>query len=272
MSSTSTPKSVSLEELLRHNDIWRGHSYRFRPRTCLDTGHPPLNDQLLHGGWPLGSLTEVCQQGFQGEWQLFLPAMLRISPGLIVLLNPPAEPFSQTLIQAGIDLDRLVIVDAEDRSSFLAAFSTLARTASFGAVFAWQPQSGLSYTHLRKCQLAASEGSGLYVIFRPSAVQQQSSPASLRLFSQILPDCLALTIFKQKGVLQRHQSHPVTLPLPGAWHPDLPYEVVTTETQSRGRSVLSTARKVTAIGPTPRKRIRAPQAGVTNGKPSGNAG
>ncbi len=47
---------------------------------------------------------EICQRGIQVEWQLFIPSPLEL-PGLIVLLNPPADPFCQAFIQAGEGLD-----------------------------------------------------------------------------------------------------------------------------------------------------------------------
>src|SRR5690606_4245093 len=211
------PPFLSLEQLLRRDDIWRGQCRSSGQQRALDTGHPQLNGGLLHGGWPLGALVEICQRPLQGERQLFLPALRAAGPGLVALLNPPAEPFSQALIQAGVDLDRLVVVKATDKASFLACFGELARSGGCGAVLGWQPRDNLSYTELRKCLLAAAEGSGLYAIFRPSPAQRQSSPAPLRLFCQLLPAGLEVTVFKQKGMLQRHQPRPLILPLPEGW-------------------------------------------------------
>lgn len=228
-----TPPAVSLEQLLSRDDMWMGHSQRFTSRAALATGHELLNDGLLNQGWPLGSLVEVCQQGMQGEWQLFTPALLE-APGLIAILNPPAEPFCQAFIQAGIDLDRLVVVKAADKSHFIACYIELAR-ASVGAVMAWQPKDSLTYTELRKCALAASEGTGLSVMFRPSAAQQQSSPATLRLFAQLVPTGLEVTIFKQKGHLQTQQARPIVLSMPERWKPALPYYALDQRTEDIAR-------------------------------------
>lgn len=209
------PSSTSLEQLLLRDDLWMGHSQRFTTRSAIETGHEELNSGLLNRGWPLGSLVEVCQNGTQGEWHLFTPALLKM-PGLIVLLNPPAEPFCQAFIQVGIDLERLIVVTAPEKNHFLACFIELTR-ASVGAVMAWQPKDSLTYTELRKCLLAVSEGTGLSVMFRPSTAQQQSSPAGLRLFAQIVPTGLEVTIFKQKGHLQMQQPRPIVLALPDSW-------------------------------------------------------
>lgn len=222
MQSTSDKQPQPLEQLLLRKDIWRGYARHYVSKV-IDTGFAPLNAGLLNGGWPLGGLIEICQQDFQGEWQLFTPALQRHNDGLLVLLNPPAEPFAQALIQAGIPLDQLVVINAPEKSHFLACFSELTRTGECSTILAWQPRESLSYTELRKCLLAASEGAGLYVMFRPSTAQQQSSPATLRLFNKLIPQGLEVTIFKQKGLLPRHQIEPLVLPLPSAWQVQQPH-------------------------------------------------
>ena len=239
------PAPVTLEQLLLRDDMWVGHSNRFTARAAVATGHDELNSALLNKGWPLASLVEVCQEGMQCEWQLFTPALLDMS-GLVVLLNPPAAPFSQAFIQAGMDLDRLIIVSAAEKAHFLACFIELAR-ASLGAVMAWQPKASLTYTELRKCQLAASEGSGLSVMFRPSAAQQQSSPAPLRLYARIVPAGLEVTVFKQKGHLQMQQARPIVLDLPERWNPVLPYHAL--NQNSAGSHPVNKPRRLASVTP-----------------------
>ena len=234
-SHPETPTTISLEQLLLREDTWLGHSQRFTTRAAVGTGYEALDSGLLNRGWPLSSLIEVCQQGMQGEWQLFTPALLDMS-GLVVLLNPPAAPFSQALIQAGMDLERLIIVAAPEKSHFITCFLELAR-ANVDAVLAWQPEDSLSYTELRKCLLATSESTGLSVMFRPRNAQQQSSPAALRLFAQMIPAGLEITVFKQKGHLQIQQPRPIVLPLPQAWKAQLPYQSLTHKPADSKQSV-----------------------------------
>jgi protein ImuA len=213
-SPTNPPATVSLSDLLQRDDMWMGHSQRFATREAVPTGYGGLDARLLNKGWPLGSLVEVCQKGMQGEWQLFTPALLQL-PGLIVLVNPPAAPFAQAFIQAGIDLDKLIVVEAKERNHFVSSLVEIAR-ASVGSLLAWQPNA-LTYTEMRKCSLAALDGSGLSIMFRHAAAQQQSSPAGLRLFAHQVPTGLEITIFKQKGHLQRQQVQPLVLPMPANW-------------------------------------------------------
>lgn len=220
-------KPITLEQLLQRGDIWRGQSQGFAPQAALDSGHSELNTYLLHKGWPLGSLVEICQPAAlngahvmsQGEWLLLAPALRQIKEGYTVLLNPPALPFAPGLIQAGMNLDHLLVVAAEKKADFLASFTELARADICTALMAWQPKHNLSYTELRKCQLACSEGKGLYLLFRPLSVQQQSSPAALRLRSQLHLRSLEIQIFKQKGSLNPANNTSIHLPLPETWLP-----------------------------------------------------
>lgn len=212
------PPPKTLEQLLHRGDIWRGRDQLPLPRAVVDTGFSTLNTALLNHGWPLGSLIEVCQQNLgHSEWLLLTPA-LRVAPGgYLALLNPPAIPFAQGLIQAGINLDHILVVQTHNKADFLASFSELARTESCDALLAWQPQQSLSYTELRKCLLATTEGRGLYVLFRPASTRQQSSPAALRIGTEMRAQTLEVHIYKQKGVLQTVRLPTIQLPLPNSW-------------------------------------------------------
>ena len=222
--------SVSIEKLLLRHDTWRGQPQGFGIQPTVSTGFNELDNNLVNRGWPLGSLIEICQPKIQAEWQLFMPALHQLA-GLIVLLNPPYTPFCQGLIQAGLDLERLVVVATRDKNHFIACFIELART-SVGAVMAWQPNDNLSYTELRKLALATTDGTSLCALFRPSVNQQQSSPAALRIFARPLPAVLELTLFKQKGLLQTQQIRPLTLPLPDTWQAILPYPMLNQQSKA----------------------------------------
>jgi protein ImuA len=218
------PNATSLEQLLCRGDIWRGQAHQAPPRLVVDSGYPQLNERLAGGGWPVASLLEVCQRtASHAEWQLLLPALLNSQRGLVVLLNPPVSPFAQALLKAGFDLERLLIVETKDKADFLVSFIELARSDACDAVMAWQPQQALSYTELRKCALAATEGQGIYLLFRPDAVRDQSSPAVVRLSLEWQVEQLSISIFKQKGELLANKS-PIMLPLPEAWQGLLPHQ------------------------------------------------
>lgn len=216
----------SLEQLLNRADIWRGDARIVTPQLALDSGYAELNAALLNGGWPRCNLVEVCQKGFnQQEWFLLAP-VLKAVDGYIVLLNPPLVPFAQALIKAGIDLDQIIIVQVNNKADFLASFVELARSESCAVLLAWPQKYNLNYTELRKCLLATNEGAALCVMFRAEHAQQQSSPASLRLLSEITANHVQLKIFKQKGVLQQSSTQAIKLPVPVLWKALLPYHLL----------------------------------------------
>ncbi len=231
--SPNTNPTLPLEQLLQRPDLWRGQGRRLAPPPVLDSGHTSLNGALLGGGWPLGSLIELCPATRSnqalglcgwGEWQLLLPA-LRQGRGQLVLLNPPAMPFAQGLLQQGLDLDRLLVVQASDRADFLAAFAELARTPGCDQLLAWQPPQALNYTQLRKCQLAADESLGLRLLLRPASALAHNSPARLRLALSLARQHVQVQIHKQLGVLGVAPA-PITLELPASWQPLLPHRLL----------------------------------------------
>lgn len=214
---STSAKTPSLEQLLRREDIWRGHSHSFVNQTTQSSGHVALDNALQHKGWPINSLIEVCQAYHACDWWLFHPAakaLCEANNGYIVLLNPPALPFQQGLEQYNIDTKRLLIVQPRTNAEFIAGFSELSQCSACSVLLAWQPQSALNYTAMRKLHLSSLEGRGLYAIFRPLQARQQSSPANLRI--QVAPqkNHIALSIFKQKGKLQEVT---LDLPTPPSW-------------------------------------------------------
>lgn len=215
---------VSLEQIMLRGDTWRGEFPAAVESSGFDTGYPALNDALVTGGWPAKALIEVCQQSFtQHEWYLFTPA-LRESDGLIVLLNPPLVPFAHSLIIAGVDMERVRIVRSSRAEDFISSFVELCRTPACGILLAWPQDLRLTYTDLRKCLLAAHEGDGLYTLFRSSASQQESSPASLRVLVGAQADGIVANIFKQRGMLQGDKL--VKLPLPSNTEAVLPHHLL----------------------------------------------
>lgn len=221
--STEPLAALDLEQLLCRGDIWRGRNVPVGPARVLDSGFADLNLRLVGGGWPEAALIEICQAVHaHAEWHLLLPALQQTQRGLVVLLNPPTKPFAQALLQMGIDLERLVIVETQTKTEFIASFIELARSHACDAVLAWQPMQSLSYTELRKCALAVGEAIGIYVLFRPESVRDQSSPASLRLSVAMGATHLSLTLFKQKGELIPNRT-PIELAVPELWGGALPH-------------------------------------------------
>lgn len=212
-----TNHTDDLQQLLcRRNDVWRGLAQAHCISPSIPTGHERLDAVLLNAGWPKHSLIEICQGRGHAEWQLLNPLLTQTTTGHIALINPPTRPFPPALIQMGIDLDRLIIVEASQKADWMMAVLQLARTEAFTVVIGWQPKQGLSYTELRKCQLASIESQGLLFLFRPDSVLQQSSPAALRMSVAVEAEHLGVTVVKQRGLLASGVAK-VQLSLPRFW-------------------------------------------------------
>lgn len=197
---------VSLDQLLGRGDIWVGRAKRAVTRSTVSSGDKSL-DNLLLGGWPLGSLLEICQQSMTGaEWILLSASLVAQGTRPIFLLNPPMIPFGPALVEMGIDLNRVYVVRSDNKTSFVNAFVELARASQCCALLAWQPKESLTYTELRKFLLACAEGDGLYSLFRPASAQKESSPATLRLMVSVHRFDIKLSIFKQRGMLENHDT------------------------------------------------------------------
>lgn len=200
---------TTLEQVLRRGDVWRGHSRAFIPQEVHSSGFVELDKALLNAGWPISRLIE-CRfrhKNCSGEWLLFTPLIkalyARQEEAFLVLLNPPATPFAPALIQNGIPLNQLLIVESKSKQDFIAGFIEFTRSSHCLALLAWQPPYSLNYSELRKCQLACAEGKGLYTLFRPAFGKHQSSPAPLRLEVGFTNTCLEVEIFKQQGLFNK---------------------------------------------------------------------
>lgn len=230
-SSDLPPSKPSLEALLRRGDVWRGHSQSFVPSRSVATGFSELDAALLHKGWPEACLIELAQDSFAGSWRLLTPAAKQISgvdkseapQGMVAVLNPPAMPYAVGLLQQGLPLERMLVVPAIEKADFIACFVELARSPACAMIMAWQPKQKLSYTELRKCQLATHEQAGLYFFFRHSSVLQQSSPAALRIHMKLQRASMQLRFVKQKG---RRQESVLHLNLPDNWQASSNYKAL----------------------------------------------
>lgn len=214
-----TQQGDPLTEVLRHKDVWRGYTQQQETQKTLDTGHTRLNKALVHNGWPAGGLIELCPTGLHtcGEWSLLTPAikaLMEQSSKYVVLLNPPATPFAPGLLQAGINLDQLLIISPKNKQEFIFCFIELARAQECAMVLSWPPKQALNYTELRKCQLATTNSSGFFFLIRNQLTLQQSSPARLKIKVALKDNDLQLDIIKQKGQLKHSGA---TLPQAIHW-------------------------------------------------------
>lgn len=191
--------------------LWRGDALGKHRVSSISTGFPQLNRELPGGGWPPSVLTELLwrQQG-SGEFRLLAPALTTLSRAekTIILLAPPHLVFAPALVQLGLDLKQVLIVQSEKPADRLWAVEQVLKSSSFGALLCWLPQARPE--HLRRLQLAANSGEGLTFVFRPASAQLEASPAPLRLLCQAgAHGEISVEVIKRRGPVA---SGPIVLP------------------------------------------------------------
>ena len=160
---------VALSNLLDARQVWRGRAAPIVEGE-QPTGWPQLDAALPMRGWPGASLSEILMpvDGI-GELRLVLPTLARLTQGSrpVVLIAPPYSPCAMGWRQHGVNLQRLDIVDAQEKHVLWAAEQCL-RSGSCAAVLAWPHQA--DDRALRRLQVAADTGRALAFVDRKSVV------------------------------------------------------------------------------------------------------
>lgn len=193
-----------LRELLDDPRLWRaGRQDRHWP--TLPSGHPRLDALLPGGGWPATMLIEIAVERWgSGELALFMPLLARLSgdrrahaAGWIAWISPPFLPYAPALAAAGLELGRLLLVQARDDADALWAAEQALRSGGCRAVLAWVKHA--DGRQLRRLQLAAESGRLPLILFRPPAALATPSPAALRLKLATGADGACLHLVKHRG-------------------------------------------------------------------------
>ena len=191
---------TALDALLRSQPaLWRGRD-RYTDEGSIPTGFASLDNALPARGWCIGGVTEILssQQGI-GEVSLLLPALSQITQTgqWATFINPPYLPYAPALSNAGIRLDRLLIIDTKEDSDTLWAAEQVLRAGLFSSVVAWVERS--SAQKQRRLQLAAETGKTWATVYRPQRDANEHSPVAARLQADIIDSQLALTLIKVRG-------------------------------------------------------------------------
>lgn len=201
-------QAKQLDELLKSQPaLWRGRD-QHNEYASIATGFSQLDNVLPSGGWGIGCLTELLldKPGI-GELSLLLPALQHVTAKnhedqWAAFVSPPYLPYAPALANAGINLERLLIVNAGDDTNTLWATEQLLRAGIFASVVAWVNRS--TAQKQRRLQLAAELGKTWATVYRPAAAQKEHSPAALRIALGVenpAPDQfhLSLNIIKSRG-------------------------------------------------------------------------
>jgi protein ImuA len=217
----SSGKPSLSEALSAHPLLWRGNQVSHRLQT-LNTGHNCLDEILPGGGWPLGAVTELVQDTTAcGELSLLLPALAQLSQKdhWIVMIDPPWIPYPSALYARGLAPEKLLLIRTQNRKESLWAREQVVRGMPGGAMLAWPDE--LSFSELRRLQLAAKSSQKAVFLFRDQKSASNSSPAELRLQLAADNGGLKVSVLKCRGqrpassiriqrtpLFKRLQTHP----------------------------------------------------------------
>jgi cell division inhibitor SulA/protein ImuA len=194
---------ASVAELTKFPGVWRGGELENVVHATIATGHAALDEALPGGGWPMGTLSEVLHDGVGiGEVTFLCGALARACEGerMVAWINPPHLPYAPAIAQAGVPLDRCLVVRPANREDALWAAEQALRSGACGAVLFWLGQEGRNeYACLRRLQMAAEAGRSMAVFFRSTAAEKLSTPAHLRVVLAREAGVLSLRIPKRRG-------------------------------------------------------------------------
>lgn len=170
------------------------------PPSIEATGFQALDAALPNRGWQSGTIVELMptQTGI-GELRFLMPAIARMtrSERYVALIAPPYIPFAPALAQHGVQLDRLLIIQAQKNEDRLWALEQVLRCTSFAAALAWPTL--IKDKEIRRLQLAAESGRSIGFLYRSPHAAREASPAATRLRLQAHESGLLVDILKCRG-------------------------------------------------------------------------
>ena len=193
---------AALDTLLKTQPaVWRGRE-RYVASASIPTGFAALDNALPAQGWGLNGVTELLvEQHGIGELSLLLPGLRHVAGqtahAWAALINPPHIPYAPAFSNAGIALERLLIINSGDDTNTLWATEQVLRSGLFGAVVAWVHKS--SAQRQRRLQLAAEAGGSWATVYRPLHAHRQHSPVATRICLGMSQQQLTLDIIKVRA-------------------------------------------------------------------------
>ncbi|MCV2366632.1 recombinase RecA [Roseateles oligotrophus] len=226
--SSAAANSARLDALLQAR-VWRASSLGSSHSMCVGSGFSALDAELPGGGWPTQSLSEILSDSVATlEWRLLAPALrllLQTEAGKppaasgnkkkagrgaasrlsathperpLLLINPPLAPHLPGLQRAGLQPQRLIWVAPQTPAQQLWVLEQAIKANASAAILAWLPNAAPE--QIRRLQSCAQLMDAPIFLFRPLAVQTQSSAAPLRLCVSAGPGwTLQLHILKRRG-------------------------------------------------------------------------
>ena len=190
---------ATVAQLVQLPGVWRGGELEHVAHPVAATGIARLDAELPGGGWPMGTLSEVLHDGSGiGEVRFLAGALAKAADAhrLVAWINPPFLPYAPALGQAGLALDRCLVVRPSTREDALWAAEQALKSGACGAALVWLESlkgPGDEYAWMRRLQLAAQSGNAMAVLYRSTAAERHATPAHLRVVLAKEEGCLLYT-------------------------------------------------------------------------------
>ncbi len=195
-----------IDSLLQKTGMWRASSLDCDYRQGIPTGFDALDEKLAGKGWPADAITEfLLPRAGIGELRLLMPALSHLSKSESrwqVWVSPPHIPYAPALFQAGIRLDRQLIIHPRSAEDTLWVLSKALASGACSLVMSWAEH--IRPEHIRRLQVACRDGQCAGVLFRSDQHTQTHSPAELRIRMQATDRThngthISLHILKRRG-------------------------------------------------------------------------
>jgi hypothetical protein len=178
------PSPILIESILNsRNDIWRLGDETTKNRDVYRSGLKELDNFLPGGGWPRIGLIEIIVKHYGlGELQILMPLMRNLTTHdkLLLWICPPYKICTSTLIKAGIDIEKLLIINSEVRTKdALWAAEQALQTQEFGIVLLWR--NDVTRSALHRLLLATKNNKTLGVLFKRKKTEDSQSSMVLKL-------------------------------------------------------------------------------------------
>lgn len=201
-----------LQALLKSNPaIWRavdrGRHLENSFPNGTSTGYPQLDAILPGHGWPENTLVEVIAPRWGvGEMQLLLPMMKKVTQEgrWILLIAPPFIPYAPALANAGVDINRIVVVQPDSACKDVVwSIEKALQNDACAMVLAWS--NWMPNGMVRRLQLAAEAGNTLGILFRQ--YEMKNSAAAIRLQVTPVYDGIRIKTLKARGAYHYESAH-----------------------------------------------------------------
>ncbi|WP_434361378.1 translesion DNA synthesis-associated protein ImuA [Parasalinivibrio latis] len=181
------------------SQIWFANQLHQDAAHSDPTGFSNL-DHALHGGWPASGCIELsCTQQAIGEFALLLPALQTQlqNDHIALVINLPGHLNPHPLVEAGIDLKKVAIINCDPASALWCAEQSL-KSGCCRTVILWA--SPLSVTQAKRLQLAAQENHSRIFVLTSASSMETALPIACRLILSPSQNQLHIRVAKQKGL------------------------------------------------------------------------